>query len=211
VTTQAEDTPKVEGQVPDTNTASKEPTDLEKLQARLASAEKELSKVRKEAADRRIKAKEAEDLTRKAEAEKALTTELAANYEKRLEELKAENAGLKPKADAWGDYLSAAAASLETKLEGLSPEDKDLVSQLDPIQALRLVERLEAAKAPPRAGVADHSTQTKNQEPIPDFGAARTVQELREMKEKNPAAWRAKLQRAQGPVNSLLARHRQKE
>ena len=103
---------------------------LEQLEAELSKYRDEAEKARKEAASRRIKAKEEQEAKIQALAEQQEYKALAEERAKLLDTMKAELEGLgalKSKADSWDAYEQRKSQQIEARLPGLPEQVRNAV------------------------------------------------------------------------------------
>ena len=105
---------------------------LEQLEAELSKYRDEAEKARKEAASRRIKAKEEQEAKIQALAEQQEYKALAEERAKLLDTMKAELEGLgalKSKADSWDAYEQRKSQQIEARLPGLPEQVRNAVQR----------------------------------------------------------------------------------
>ena len=105
---------------------------LEQLEAELSKYREEAEKARKEAASRRIKAKEEQEAKIQALAEQQEYKALAEERAKLLDTMKAELEGLgalKSKADAWDAYETRKSQQIEARLPSLPEQVRNAVQR----------------------------------------------------------------------------------
>ena len=105
---------------------------LEQLEAELSKYRDEAEKARKEAASRRIKAKEEQEAKIQALAEQQEYKALAEERAKLLDTMKAELEGLgalKSKADSWDAYEHRKSQQIEARLPGLPEQVRNAVQR----------------------------------------------------------------------------------
>lgn len=142
--------PAPEAEAPQGSTpAAPAPTDIEDINALPKWAQDNIRDLRREAADRRVAAKKAEEARA---AEEAARLAEQGNYKALYEKTSAETAALKAQAEAAQAYRDAIASTVEARVKALPAQYRTLVPAFDdPLKTLAWLDANASVFAAPRA------------------------------------------------------------
>jgi hypothetical protein len=143
------------------------------LMAEHSKTAKELAKVTDEAAKNRVKARETkEEAERQAAIKRGEFEEVAQKQEGLIQDLRA-------RAERWDAYESATKAQVEEQLQGMDPDDADLVRAVqDPVAQSKMIARLSKPSADLKTGTRSGSKEPDSEPPISEENM--TSEQLRE-------------------------------